>query len=58
MILEIDFNNNLIVLGKCEIWRMEGGLGYIVIDDIDYFFLVLLIIYRELYLFIYDVLEV
>lgn len=58
VISEIDFNNNSITLGKCEIWRMEGGSGHTVTDDIDHFFSAPSITYREPHLSIYDVLEV
>ncbi|HBF8411146.1 glycosylating toxin TcdB [Clostridioides difficile] len=58
VISEIDFNNNSITLGKCEIWRMEGGSGHTVTNDIDHFFSSPSITYREPHLSIYDVLEV
>ncbi|UUV16739.1 TcdA/TcdB pore-forming domain-containing protein [Clostridioides difficile] len=58
VISEIDFNNNSIVLGKCDMWRMEGGSGHSIIDDIDQFFSSPSITYREPHLSIYDVLEI
>ncbi|MGO1042552.1 TcdA/TcdB pore-forming domain-containing protein [Clostridioides difficile] len=58
VISEIDFNNNSIALGKCEIFRMEGGSGHTITDDIDHFFSSPSITYREPHLSIYDVLEV
>nr|Q46342.1 RecName: Full=Cytotoxin-L; AltName: Full=Lethal toxin; Short=LT; Contains: RecName: Full=Glucosyltransferase TcsL [Paeniclostridium sordellii]CAA57959.1 cytotoxin L [[Clostridium] sordellii] [Paeniclostridium sordellii] len=55
---EIDFNNNSITLGKCEIWRAEGGSGHTLTDDIDHFFSSPSITYRKPWLSIYDVLNI
>ncbi|MCO8787909.1 glycosylating toxin TcdA [Clostridioides difficile] len=38
VISEIDFNNNSIKLGTCNILAMEGGSGHTVTGNIDHFF--------------------